>query len=181
MVRFYFLHRYSILRTFLPLPEGFIELLKRGPRYLRLTIQRPGDLIHIPHLPAHAVLTLDKVHQQLFLDGAPLLHRISTSFFKRWMSILLVCVIVSGAKFSVKIGLSALHEWVFSPSTGRQESKEKLQKHWNYWEEHSLHLLLSLHIEKLVPRKIKCNRVPPVQSSELRYTRKDAIGPGPSS
>ena len=78
-------------------------------------------------------------------------------------------------------GLSALREWVFSPPTGLQESKEKLQKHWNYWEQHSLHLLSSLHIEKAVPRKIKSNRVPSLQSSELRYTRKDAIGPGPSS
>ena len=45
-------------------PEGFIELLQRGPReresrYLRFTLQRPEDLIYIPHLLAHAVLTLD--------------------------------------------------------------------------------------------------------------------------
>ena len=41
-------------------PEDFIDLLQRGPReqearYLQLTIQRPGDLIYIPHLLAHAV------------------------------------------------------------------------------------------------------------------------------
>ena len=80
-----------------------------------------------------------------------------------------------------KKGLSALREWVFSPSTGPQESKEKLRKHWKYWEQHSPHLLSSLHIEQVVPRKIKSNRFPPVQSSELLYTRKDAFGPGPSS
>ena len=80
-----------------------------------------------------------------------------------------------------KKGLSALREWVFSPSPGPQERKDRLQKHCNYWEQHSLLLLSSLHIEEAVPRKIKRNRVPPVQSSELRYTRKDAIGPGPSS
>ena len=45
-------------------PEGFIELMQRGPReresrYLQFTFQRPGDLIYIPHLLAHAVLTLD--------------------------------------------------------------------------------------------------------------------------
>ena len=44
--------------------ECFIELLQRGPReresrYLQFTFQRPGDLIYIPHLLAHAVLTLD--------------------------------------------------------------------------------------------------------------------------
>ena len=38
--------------------------MQRGPReretrYLQFTIQRPGDLIYIPHLLAHAVLTLD--------------------------------------------------------------------------------------------------------------------------
>ena len=45
-------------------PESFIELRQRGPReresrYLQFTLQRPGDLIYIPHLLAHAVLTLD--------------------------------------------------------------------------------------------------------------------------
>ena len=45
-------------------PEGFIQLMQRGPRerearYLHFTIQCPGDLIYIPHLLAHAVLTLD--------------------------------------------------------------------------------------------------------------------------
>ena len=38
--------------------------MQRGPRereshYLQFTLQRPGDLIYIPHLLAHAVLTLD--------------------------------------------------------------------------------------------------------------------------
>ena len=47
-----------------PLPEGFIEVMQRGPRergsrYQQFTLQRPGDLIYIPHLPAHAVITLD--------------------------------------------------------------------------------------------------------------------------
>ena len=45
-------------------PEGFIELLQRGPqeheaRCLQFTIRRPGRLIFIPHLLAHAVLTVD--------------------------------------------------------------------------------------------------------------------------
>ena len=38
--------------------------MQRGPReresrFLQFTLQRPGDLIYIPHLFAHAVLTLD--------------------------------------------------------------------------------------------------------------------------
>ena len=44
--------------------EGFIELLQRGPRereshFLQFTLQRLGDLIYVPHLLAHAVLTFD--------------------------------------------------------------------------------------------------------------------------
>ena len=43
---------------------GFKELMQRGPRerdarYLRFIIQRPGNLKYIPHLLAHAVLTVD--------------------------------------------------------------------------------------------------------------------------
>ena len=45
-------------------PERFIEIMQRGPReresrYLQFTLQRPGDFVYIPHLLAHAVLTLD--------------------------------------------------------------------------------------------------------------------------
>ena len=43
-----------------------------------------------------------RVHQQFYPDRTPLLHQINKSFFKRWMSILLVCVVVRGAKFSLK-------------------------------------------------------------------------------
>ena len=45
-------------------PERFIELMQGGPReresrYLQVTFKRPGDLIYISHLLAHAVSTLD--------------------------------------------------------------------------------------------------------------------------
>ena len=186
MIRFYFLHRYSLLRTLLPLPEGYIELMQRRPhereaRYLRFTLQRPGDLIYIPHLLAHAVLTLD-TGSPMILSGwdaattsnqQVILQTLDEYSFGmrrgKWREIFR------------KRGLSALREWVFCASTGPQESKDKLQKHRNYWEQHSPNLLSPLHIEKAVPPKIKSNRVPPVQSSELRYAHKDAIGPGPSS
>ena len=86
-------------------PEGFIELMQRGPReresrYLQFTLQRPGDLIYIPHLLAQAVLNLD--NQRFYLDGTPPPLQISRLLYKFWMGILLVCVVVSGAKFSVK-------------------------------------------------------------------------------
>ena len=54
-------------------PDGFIELMQRGPReresrYLQFTLQRPAHLIYIPHLLAHAVLTLD-TGSPTFLSG----------------------------------------------------------------------------------------------------------------
>ena len=167
-------------------PEDFLELMQRCPanvrgRYLQFTLQRPGDLIYIPHLLAHAVLTLD--------TGSP-------TILSRWDSATtssqqVILQTLDGYTFGLrrgkwreifrKKGLSALREWVFSPSTGPLGNTDRVQKLWNYWEQHSPNLLSSLHIEKTVPRKIKSNRVPPLQSSELRYTRKDAIGPGPSS
>ena len=160
--------------------------MQRGPRerearYLQFTIQRPGDLIYIQHLLAHAVLTLDSGSPTILSrwDAANTSnqHVILETLYEytfgvrrgKWREV-----------FRTK-GLSALREWVFSPPTGPQEGKEKLQRHWFYWEQHSSHLLSSLHIEKAVPLKIKSNRVPPLQSSDLRYTRKDAIGSGPSS
>ena len=147
-------------------PEGFIELMQRGPReretrFLQFTLQRPGDLIYIPHLLAHAVLTLDTGSPTILSGRDPATTTNQQILYQtldeytfgvrrgKWLEIFR------------KKGLSALRDWVFSPSTGPQESKDKLQKHWNYWEEHSLNLLSSLHIEKEVPRKIKSNRPPP--------------------
>ena len=124
-------------------PEVFIELMQGGPRerearYLRFTIQRPGNLIYSPHLLAHAVLTVDTgsptilsgwdaattSNQQVVLQTLDEY----TSGLRRgnWREI-----------FRKKC-LSALREWVFSPSTGPQESKDRLRKHWNCWEQHSL-------------------------------------------
>ena len=135
---------------------------EREARYLRFTIQRPGNLIYIPHL-AHAVLTVDKGSRTILSgwDAATtsnqqvILQTLDKYTFGarrgKWREI-----------FSKK-GLSALREWVFPPSTGPQESKDKLQKHWKYWEQHFPNSLSSLHIEKEVPRKIKINRVPHVQ------------------
>ena len=89
-------------------PEGFIELMQRGPReresrYLQFTLQRPVDLIYTPHLLAHAVLTLDTGSPTILSrwDAATIL-QISRLCFTLWMSILLVCVVVNAAKFSVK-------------------------------------------------------------------------------
>ena len=183
---FYVIYQYSLLLTLLSLPEGLLKKVHCSPFereacFLRFTFQRLGDLIYIPHLPAHAVLTLDK--------GSP-------TILTEWDAVTttnpqIITITLDEYTFGVrrgewreifrKKGLSALREWVFSPSTGPQESKDKLKKHWKYWKLHSPNFLSSLQIEKEVPRKIKRNRVSPVQSSELRYTHKGAIGPGSST
>ena len=81
--------------------------MQRGPReresrYLQFTLQRPGDLIYIPHLLAHAVLTLDTGSPTIYVDGTPPPLQIIRLSYRLWMSILSVCVVLSGAKFSVK-------------------------------------------------------------------------------
>ena len=103
--------------------------MQRGPRerearYLQFTIQRPGDLIYIPHLLAHAVLTLD--------TGSP-------TILSRWDAATtsnqrVILQTLDEYTFGVrrgnwrevfrKKGLPALPEWVFSPSTGPQESED---------------------------------------------------------
>ena len=150
-------------------PEGFVELVQRGPRerearYFRFTVQRPGNLIYFPHLLSHAVLAVDTGSPTILSGwGAATTsdHQIILQTLEEYAFGLLVCVVISGTKSSVQKGLSALHEWVFSPSTGPQERKDKLQKHWKYWEQNFPNLILSLLVEKEVPGKIKCNRVPP--------------------
>ena len=64
-------------------------------------------------------------------------------------------------------GLSALREWVLSPATGPQESKERLEKHCQFWEQHSPDLINTLSIEGPVTNK-KVNRRQPIQTIKFR-------------
>ena len=111
--------------------------MQRGPRerearYLRFTIQPPGNLIYISHLLAHAVLTVDK-------GSSTILSGWATTTSNQQVVLQMLYEYTFGVRRGKwreifrKKGLSALREWVFSPSTGPQESKERLQKHWNYW------------------------------------------------
>ena len=95
-----------------------------------LYFQRPGDLIYIPHLLAHAVLTLD--------TGSPtILSGWDTATTTNQQIIIQT---LDEYTFGVRCGkwreifrengLVALRKWVFSPATGPQESKTKLVKHW---------------------------------------------------
>ena len=116
-------------------PEGFIEIMQRGPReresrYLQFTLQRPGDLIYIPHLLAHDVLTLD-TGSLTILSGWDA----ATTTNQH-----IIIQTLDEYTFGVRRGkwreifrkedLVPLREWVFSPATGPQESKNKLVKHW---------------------------------------------------
>ena len=118
-------------------PEGFIELMERGPReqesrYLQFTSQRPGDLIYIPHVLARAVLTLD--------TGLPTILSVWDAATTTNQQI--ITQTLDDYTFGVRRGklreifreklLVALRDWVFSPATGPQESREKLERHWEY-------------------------------------------------
>ena len=98
--------------------EGFIQLMQHGPRerearYLQFTIQRPGGLIYIPHLLAHAVLTLD-TGSPTFLSGWDAATTSNQNVILRTLY---------GYTFGVRRvkwreifrtkGLSALREWCF--------------------------------------------------------------------
>ena len=63
--------------------------------------------------------------------------------------------------------MSSLREWVFSPATGPQDSENRLEKHWQYWEKYSPDLLNTLSIEGPVSSK-KVKRRPPIQSRDFR-------------
>ena len=110
--------------------------MQRSPRErealcLRFILQRSGDLIYIPHLLAHAVLTVD-AGSITFLSGWDA----ATTSNEQ-----VVFQTLDEYTFGVRPGkclgifrekgLSAFREWVFSPSTGLQESRDKLQKQWN--------------------------------------------------
>ena len=142
---------------------------ERESRYLQFTFQRPGDLVYIPHLLAHAVLTLD--------TGSP-------TILSGWDAATttnqqIIIQTLDEYTFGVRRGkwreifrekgLVALRKWVFSPATGPQESKNRLVKHWQYWETHSPDLLNALSIEGPITSK-KVKRRPPIQTKEFRST-----------
>ena len=115
--------------------NSFFDFFQKGPRereasYLRFTIQRPGDLIYVPSLRPHAVLTLD--------TGKP-------TRLSEWdASTIADSTIITRTLDEYNVGVrrgtwwkilrpqgrEALRNWVFAPVVGPQESKEQLRKHW---------------------------------------------------
>ena len=141
---------------------------ERESRYSQFTVHCPSDLIYIPHLLAHTILTLDTgsptissgwdaattTNQQILIQS---LDEYTSGVHRgRW-----------GEIFRKKKCLSALRECVFSPRTGPQERKESLENYWQYCKKHSPDLLNALSIEGPVTNK-KVNRRPPIQTKEFR-------------
>ena len=159
-------------------PEGFIELMQRGPReresrYLQFTLQRPGDLIYIPHLRAHAVLTLD-TGSPTILSGWDAATTTNQQIIIQTLDEYTFGVRRGKCRKTFREkGLVALRKWVFSPPTGPQESKSKLVKlwqYWEYWKKNSPGLLSTLSIEGPVTSK-KVKRRPPIHTKEFRSAR----------
>ena len=139
---FYFITGTRLFEGCFQSAEGSIEVMQRRPReyearYLRFKIQRPANLIYTPHLFAHAVLTVD--------TGSP-------TFLSGWDAATIsnqsiIHQMLDQNTLGVRRGkwreifrnetLSTLGKWVFSPSTGPQESEDKQKKHWKYCEQHS--------------------------------------------
>ena len=153
-------------------PEGFIELMQRGPReresrYLHFTFQRPGDLIYIPHLLAHAVLTLD-TGSPTILSGWD-----AATSTKQQIIIQTLDEYTYGVRrgkwceFFREKDLVALRHWVFSSATGPQESIGKLVKQWQLREKFSPGFSDTLSIEGPVTSK-KVKRRPPIHTKEFR-------------
>ena len=115
-------------------PKSFLQLMQRGPReresrYLQFTFQLPGDLIYIPHLLTHAVLTLD-TGSLTILSGWD-----ATTTTNQQIILQILDEYTFGVRRGSwreifrEEGSVALRKWVFSPATGPQESKSKLVKH----------------------------------------------------
>ena len=135
--------------------------MQRGPReresrYLQFTLQRPGDLIYIPHLLAHAVLTLDTGSPTILSGWDAAATTNQQIIFQTLNEYTFGVRRGKGREIFREKGLSALREWVFSPATGPQESKNKLVKHWQYWEKNSPDFLSTVSIEgPLTNKKVK--------------------------
>ena len=117
-------------------PDGFKELLQRGPReresrVLEFTFQQPGDLIYIPHLLPHAVLSLDTGSPTILSRRDAVTTTNQRNIIQTLVEYLFGVRRGRWLEISCKRVLSALREWVFSPATGPQENKKRFEKNNN--------------------------------------------------
>ena len=128
-----------------------MDLLQRGPRdkesqYLRFVIQRAGDLIYIPHLRPHAVLTMDSGSPAI-LSGWDASTIADETVITRVLDEYTIGVRRgTWRKILREKGRDELRKWVFEPAYGPQQTKGALQQHWSYWEKHCPHLSTTLSI-----------------------------------
>ena len=103
--------------------SSFIDLIQRGPRdkeasYLRFTVQRPGDLIYIPSLRPHAVLTID-TGKPTVLSGWDASTIADSSIVIRTLDEYIIGLRRSSwRKILPTQGKDELQNWVFSPTVG---------------------------------------------------------------
>ena len=109
--------------------------------YLRFTIQRSGDLLFVPSLRPHAVLTLD-TGEPTILSGWDASTIADSTIITRTLDEYDVRVrLGTWRKILRTPSRKALRNWVFVPAVVPQASKEQLRKHWIYWETYCPHLL----------------------------------------
>ena len=101
---------------------------ERETRFLQFTLQRPGDLIFFPHPLARAVFTLNAGSPAILSEcdvATAENQQILFQTLDEYTSGVRHC---KWREIIRKKSLSALREWVFSTTTGPQESKERLKK-----------------------------------------------------
>ena len=111
--------------------------MQRGPRerearYLEFTLQRPGNLFSIPHLLAHAVLAMDTGSPTILSEWDAATTTNQQVIFQALDEYTFGVRRIKWREICRKNRLSAICEWVFSPSAGPQESKDRPQKHWKF-------------------------------------------------
>ena len=117
----------------------FINQVQRGPRSREATffifqLQRPGDLIYIPPLRTHVVLTMNSIKPTVH-SGWDDIYTHDNSIIKRTLDKYVIGVRrTTWRNILREQGREELFRWVYSAGTGHQETKEYLQKHWSYWE-----------------------------------------------
>ena len=130
---------------------SFINLVQRGPRSREATLftfhlQRPGDLIYIPPLRTHLVLTMNV--EPTFLSGWDAVYIRDNSINKRTLAEYVIGVRRTTWRNVLREqGRKELSRWVYSAATGPHETKEYLQEHCSYWERNCPQLISTLSLD----------------------------------
>ena len=142
LVRFYFVHRYSLLRTLLPLPRRFYGINAASSSWTWVALStvysltsRRFDLHSLP--PCSRRINLGYWFANDFIWMGRRHHYKFAEYQTDFGWVYLWCGSCRWREIFREKCLSALREWVISPATGPQESKNKLVEHWQYWKKYS--------------------------------------------